>query len=254
MRALAVIPARFGSSRFPGKPLALIGDKPMLQHVYERVSGSGLFEKTIIATDDARIVEAAKSFGAQVAMTSDRHETGTERCAEVLEQLDEKYDVVVNVQGDEPFIHPEPVALLLSLFEDKEVQIGTLVKKMADVAELTSANTAKVVLKANGEALYFSRSPIPYLRGADVSSWLQGHTYWKHIGIYAFRPEVLKQLVKLPMARLEKAESLEQLRWLENGYNIRTAETTYRMIAVDTPDDLEVARQYHLESLSLQGK
>jgi 3-deoxy-manno-octulosonate cytidylyltransferase (CMP-KDO synthetase) len=264
MKPIAIIPARFGSSRFPGKPLALLGKKPMLQHVYENVKESGLFDKILVATDDDRIKNAAESWGAQVVITSENHPSGTDRCAEAVELLDEKYNIVVNIQGDEPFINRKPLAELLHIFEtNPDAGIATLVHKIKDPSELWDENTAKVVLgkaskngnsgsaqNLNGQraviarALYFSRSPIPFIRSAEKSAWLENHTFWKHIGLYAYKPEVLKEIVKLPVGVLEKAESLEQLRWLENGYTIHVAETDYTMLSVDTQSDLEKAENF----------
>lgn len=246
MRFLAVIPARFNSSRFPGKPLATIAEKPMLQHVYEKVSQSLLFDEVIIATDDERIFSAAKNFEAKVMMTSTHHENGTERCAEVVRNLQEHFDVVVNVQGDEPFITKEALSLLINLFKENEkAEIGTLITKLRSEEELLSSNTAKVVLNIHKEVLYFSRSPIPFVRDVAKNEWVGQHNFWKHIGIYGFRSEILLKLVTLAESSLEKVEKLEQLRWLENGFKIYTSETQWESLAVDTIEDLQKARDHY---------
>lgn len=255
MKALAIIPARYQSTRFPGKPLALLGDKPMLRHVYENVTNSALFEKVVIASDDERILEAARSWNAEAIFTATYHPSGTDRCAEAAEKVSGNFDVIVNIQGDEPFISREPLEVLLQIFENEpNAGIATLVQKINDPAEIDDPNTAKVVLgtidqitnhkSPISKALYFSRSPIPFIRSADKNIWLNYHIFWKHIGLYAFKPQILEEVVKLPPSLLEKAESLEQLRWLENGFNIYAAETKYGMLSVDTPADLEKAEKF----------
>ena len=240
MKTIAIIPARYASTRFPGKPLAYIGGSPMLRHVYERVSASGLFDMVVIATDDSRILGVAESWDANVIMTSEEHESGTERCAEVISKLEAQFDIVVNVQGDEPFISMEPLKQLVSLFENKDVEIGTLVQKIEDERDIENPNVVKAVLGINKQALYFSRSPIPYVRDKSHTETV----FMKHIGIYGYRTSVLQKIVKLAPGALEKAESLEQLRWLENGYRIFAEETAYRMLAVDTPEDLIKAEEF----------
>ena len=246
MKAVAIIPARYASTRFPGKPLAMIGGKPMLRHVYENVLRSDLFHNVIIATDDKKIYKAAHEWNATAVMTSHKHQSGTDRCGEVAAAFGEKaIDIVVNVQGDEPFISAEPLQKLIDLFQNKKVEIGTLVQKFENNDEILSPNTAKVVLAKDGKALYFSRAPIPYLRDNNDENILP--FYMKHIGIYAFRASILKELVKLAPSGLEKAEKLEQLRWLENGYSIFAAETTYRTLSVDTPEDLKNAEIFYKE-------
>jgi len=268
MKALAIIPARFQSTRFPGKPLATIGGKPMLQHVYKNVKESGLFDKVVVATDDIRIKEAAESWNAELIMTSENHPSGTDRCAEVVEILGDDFDIVVNIQGDEPFISKQPLEQLLAIFEyNPDASLATLVHKIEDPSDIFDENTAKVVLQRSTindqrstindqrstindqrstfmKALYFSRSPIPFIRSVDKNDWMDYHIFWKHIGLYAYKPETLKAIVKLPVGLLEKAESLEQLRWLENGYSIYVAETDYKMLSVDTPADLERAENF----------
>ncbi len=246
MQFLALIPARYASSRFPGKPLALIGGKPMIQHVYERVVQA--FDQVWVATDDSRIEQAVQAFGGRVVMTSTEHRSGTDRCVEALNRVEHstglRFDVVVNVQGDEPFIAVEQLEQIRGCFDDPATQIATLVKPFAAGEEITNPNTPKVVRGMNGQALYFSRSPIPYLRGVDPARWADQITYYKHIGLYAYRSETLRSIAALPPSPLELAESLEQLRWLENGLSIRTAVTDVESHAVDTPEDLERVKQF----------
>ena len=243
MKFLAIIPARYASSRFPGKPLAMLGGKPMIQWVYERVSE--VVKDCWVATDDSRIADAVGGFGGRVVMTSDQHRSGTDRCAEAYKKIaagtEAHFDVVINVQGDEPFIATEHLAAVRSLFESPEVRIGTLVKRFAEGEDISTPNTPKVVLSLTGDAMYFSRSVIPYLRGTIPGQWAAAHTYYKHIGLYAYRTETLCEITRLPQSPLELAESLEQLRWLENGYSIRTGIVTTETVAVDTPEDLERA-------------
>jgi len=243
---VGIIPARYASSRFPGKPLADIGGKPMIQHVYEQSSKA--LDFVVVATDDQRIFDAVGSFGGIAVMTSDRHRSGTDRCFEALINIQHPFDVVVNIQGDEPFVKPEHIQALKECFQKNDTQIATLVKPFVqddDFELLFNANTPKVVLNNRQEALYFSRSIIPYYRNAPHMEWLQNHTYYKHIGMYAYRSDVLKQLTKLPQSSLELAESLEQLRWLENGFRIKVSIVDFETIAVDTPDDLQRARDYY---------
>ncbi len=241
MKFLAIIPARYASSRFPGKPLADIDGKPMIQRVYERVAQ--LYDCCCVATDDERIEAAVKAFGGKVVMTSTEHKSGTDRCAEALDKFEaesgEQFDVVVNVQGDEPFVSHEHLTKIREAFDDAGTQIATLVKKFTPGENIFNPNSPKVVISAAGYALYFSRATIPYLRNEEQGEWQNKHDYFKHIGLYAYRCEVLRQITKLPMGILEKAESLEQLRWLENGYRIKALETTAETIAVDTPEDLQ---------------
>ena len=241
MKFIAIIPARYSSSRFPGKPLADIKDKTMIRRVYERTSE--VFEYCWVATDDVRIESEVKSFGGRVAMTSPDHRSGTDRCAEALREAQRQsgtsFDVVVNVQGDEPFISAEQLITVKSLFDDPATQIATLVKPFADNEDIFNPNSPKVVISAAGNALYFSRSVIPHLRGTEPAQWQRSHTYYKHIGLYAYRSEVLDRITRLPQSTLEKAESLEQLRWLENGYDIKVGITHAESVAIDTPEDLQ---------------
>jgi 3-deoxy-manno-octulosonate cytidylyltransferase (CMP-KDO synthetase) len=238
---IAIIPARYASTRFPGKPLATISGKPMIQRVYERVNT--VLVNVLVATDDERIRSAVSSFGGNAVMTSELHKSGTDRCAEALlkwERINSvKFDIVLNVQGDEPFIRNEQIEVLMSCFSNNTVQIATLVKPVDDNTIVFDPNRPKVVVDNMGMALYFSRSPIPYIRNAKADEWLHGHTFYQHIGIYAYRSDVLGKITKLPPSPLEEAESLEQLRWLENGYKIKTAVTPYESYGIDTPSDLE---------------
>lgn len=245
MKFIAIIPARYASTRFPGKPLAVLGGKTMIQRVYEQVAG--VLDDAVVATDDERIYEAVKAFGGKVVMTSTEHRSGTDRCQEAYTKVGEKYDVVVNVQGDEPFIQASQLEVLKRCFENPATQIATLVKpfKAEDgLAALENPNSPKVVLDEASQALYFSRSVIPYLRNVPREEWLMKHTFYKHIGIYAFRAEVLREVTALPQSTLEKAESLEQLRWLENGYKIGVGVTDIETIGIDTPEDLEKAEAF----------
>ena len=240
MKTIVIIPARYGSSRFPGKPLAQIQGKPMIQHVYEHASKA--FPDVWVATDDSRIEEQVKQFGGNVVMTSNTCPSGTDRLAQAIQSIPngDSFDVVINVQGDEPFIQAEQIHTLAQVFENQPTtQIATLVKKITDPSDLLNSNKPKVVRALDGRAIYFSRSPIPFFRGEEPESWTAKHTYYKHIGIYAYKRTVLLEITKLPQSPLEKAESLEQLRWLENNYIINTAVTEYENLCVDTPEDLQ---------------
>jgi 3-deoxy-manno-octulosonate cytidylyltransferase (CMP-KDO synthetase) len=240
MKFLGIIPSRYASTRFPGKPLAEMNGKPMIQRVYEQVQGS--VDELYVATDDARIEAAVQVFGGNTVRTGSYHRSGTDRCYEAYCKVGAGYDAVINIQGDEPFIHPEQIELLKSCFATPETQIATLVKPFGSADHFEQAlfdpNTPKVVLNKNKEALYFSRSIIPYIRGKEYTEWLSAHVYYKHIGLYAYRADVLKALAGLPPSPLEQAESLEQLRWLENGYKIKTAVTQRETIGIDTPEDM----------------
>ena len=235
-----IIPARFASTRFPGKPLVDIGGKSMIQRVYEQVSK--VLNDVYVATDDERIYDAVVAFGGKVIMTSDQHRSGTDRCYEAYTKLPAEFDVIINIQGDEPFIQPSQIEALKMCFEDETTQIATLVKPIAASETdslLFNPNSPKVVLDKNNCALYFSRSPIPYRRGAEEKDWASLHTYYKHIGIYAYRTQVLAEITSLEPSILEMAESLEQLRWLENGYKIKVGFTDVETVGIDTPEDLE---------------
>lgn len=238
MNAIALIPARYASSRFPGKALADIGGKTMIQRVYERAASVAAFSEVIVATDDRRILAAVEAFGGKAVMSSPDHPSGTDRCSEVVRSLETAPDIVVNVQGDEPFLETSQLALLLDCFSDPSTGLATLVKKITDTDTLENPNIPKVIFDSHRDAIYFSRHPIPYLRGVQPAEWLTHATYYKHIGVYGYRTAVLTEIVKLPPGRLEQVERLEQLRWLENGYRIRVAETTAESVAIDTPEDL----------------
>lgn len=242
INVLGVIPARYASSRFPGKPLVLIDGKSMIMRVYEQTLKTTILNRVIVSTDDERIFDHVKECGGEVMMTSESHTSGTSRIGEVVENLSFlgkcPYDVVVNIQGDEPFIDPSQIDLVVSLFKNPDVQIGTLIKEIRNNDDLFNANVVKVVADHEGKALYFSRSPIPYLRGVPQDNWLDKYEYFRHIGLYAYRSSILKPIINLEDAPPETAESLEQLRWLYNGYNIHTAITDIETIGIDTPDDL----------------
>ncbi|MCO6499978.1 MAG: 3-deoxy-manno-octulosonate cytidylyltransferase [Vicingus serpentipes] len=239
MKILGIIPSRYGSTRFPGKPLIDINGKSMIQRVYEQAQQAGHLTDVVVATDDNRIVEHVKKFNGKVILTSSHHESGTDRCAEVIEKVENEFQVVINIQGDEPFIDPEQINQLCQCFDDEQTDIATLIKKIDNKEELFNPNKPKVVIDENHFAMLFSRAAIPYLKEWDKELWLNKHTYFKHIGIYGYRVEVLKKIAVLPVSKLEKAEGLEQLRWLENGFNIKVTETTHEAISIDTPEDLE---------------
>ena len=252
---IGIIPARYGSSRFPGKPLVKIGGKPMIQRVYEQARKA--LETVVVATDDERIYDCVKGFGGEVVMTRSDHKCGTERCAEAVERLrisgipDCKQTIVINIQGDEPFVKPEQIEAIKGCFEDATTEIATLVKPFTasdSVADLENPNVVKVAFSEDGTALLFSRSVIPYLRGIDKSDWLQQGKHFKHVGMYAYRAEVLQKIVQLEQTPLEKAESLEQLRWLENGYKIKVAICETASIGIDTPEDVAKAEAFLVES------
>lgn len=242
MKFIAIIPARYASTRFPGKPLADMGGKPMIQRVYEQVKRA--VHDVWVATDDSRIFETVKAFGGKAVMTSTDHRSGTDRIQEAYSKIGEDFDVVINVQGDEPFIQPEQIESLKECFDSKEVELATLVKpfKKEDGFDvLFNPNSPKVVINKKSEAIYFSRSIVPYIRDAHHTEWLDKHTFYKHIGMYAYRVDVLKEITQLPQSSLEKAESLEQLRWIEDGYRIRVGYTDVETIGIDTPEDMERA-------------
>jgi len=245
MNILGIIPARFASTRFPGKPLVMLGDKTIIGHVYAK---SSLALKWIyVATDDQRIADEVRHFGGNVVLTSPNHRSGTDRCAEALGIIEKetsvKFDVVINIQGDEPFIQPVQIKQLADLFEDPVSQITTLIKKISSAEDIFDPNKPKVVIDNNGFALIFSRSPVPYLRGISKEDWPGEFTFYKHIGIYGYRADVLREIKDLPPSETEIAESLEQLRWLSNGYKIKTAITSHESIGIDTPEDLEKAKK-----------
>jgi 3-deoxy-manno-octulosonate cytidylyltransferase (CMP-KDO synthetase) len=234
---LIIIPARYASTRFPGKPLAMIGDKTMIQRVYEQAQASSLADQVVVATDDARIYDHVVVFGGKVVMTAHHHLSGTDRCAEVA-GLFPTAEWVVNVQGDEPFIQAEQIDLLCRTLTAAKGGIATLAKKITQEQLLFDTNCVKVVCSQQGEALYFSRHPIPFIRGVEQAEWLTKSLHFKHIGLYGFRREILLELAELPPAPLELAESLEQLRWLDHGYRIAVGITELETVGIDTPEDL----------------
>lgn len=245
MKFLGIIPARYASTRFPAKPLAVLGGKTVIQRVYEQVVG--VLDDVYVATDDERIEAAVNAFGGKVVMTSVHHQSGTDRCYEAYTKIGGDFDAVVNIQGDEPFIQPSQLNALKKCFIDPTAQIATLVK-LSTIGEpfsvLENVNSPKVVISKDWNALYFSRSIIPYQRNVEKKDWLKEHTYYKHIGLYAYRVEVLKEITALPQSPLEIAESLEQLRWLENGYKIKVGISNVETIGIDTPQDLERAEVF----------
>lgn len=243
MKFIGIIPARYQSTRFPGKPLAILGEKLIVQWVYENALKA--LGHVYVATDNQQIFDAVESFGGKAVFTSPDHQSGTDRCAEAARVLGTslKFDVVVNIQGDEPFIHPEQIDGLKKCFDTSGTEIATLIKPITNHAEIANVNRPKVVVNKAGEAMYFSRSAIPFVRDQKSEDWLKTTSFYSHIGMYAYRADILQQLTKLPVGLLEKAESLEQLRWLENGFRIKTAQTQFENIGIDTPEDLETARK-----------
>ena len=243
MNIVGIIPARFASTRFPGKPLALIHGKSMIQRVYEQAKQSGSLSKIVVATDDKRIFEHVQAFGGEVVMTSVNHENGTSRCEEAVSILEKEnpgleIDAAVNIQGDEPYIHPEQINMVAILLEKKKAEIATLIKIISKKEEIFNPNVVKVVVSTEKNAIYFSRQAIPYLRDTAQNEWFEKASFYKHIGIYGFQRKVLKEIIKLNPGKLEIAEKLEQLRWLEAGFEIATEITNYEGMAVDTPEDL----------------
>lgn len=242
MKFIGIIPARYASTRFPGKPLALLGGKPVIQHVYEKVAA--VLEAAYVATDDERIYEVVKSFGGQVVMTRTDHKSGTDRIEEAIEKIGGEWDVVVNVQGDEPFVAKNQLDTICHCFDDPTTQIATLGKPFESMEAVQNPNSPKIVVDNMGFAMYFSRSVIPYVRGKEMSSWLTHYPFLKHLGIYAYRKDVLRQVTQLPQSSLEIAESLEQLRWLQNGFKIKVGTTDVETVGIDTPQDLERAEEF----------
>ena len=242
MNFTAIIPARYASTRFPGKPLALLGNKPVIQHVYEQTSS--VLSEVWVATDDDRIREAVEKFGGRVVMTRADHKSGTDRIEEAAEKTGTQADVVINIQGDEPFVQPSQIKTLMQLFDNADTQIGTLGKHFENIEAVNNPNSPKIVTDKQGFALYFSRSVIPYIRGFQDSEWLSHFPFLKHLGLYAYRREVLHKITQLPQSSLEIAESLEQLRWLENGYRIRVGLTDVETVGIDTPEDLQRAEEF----------
>ena len=243
MSILGIIPARYASTRFPAKPLADMGGKSMIRRVYEQAKKSKSLSKVVVATDHEEIYQHVIDFGGDVCMTSTHHASGTDRCYEVLLKENTSFDYVINIQGDEPFIEPEQIDLLASLL-DGDTELATLIKKIDSVEQLFNPNLVKAVVNKNAEALYFSRSPIPYVRNMEQVEWVTHHNFYKHIGMYAYRKDVLEKITRLEISSLEKAESLEQLRWLENGYKIKVKETNIETIGIDTSEDLQNALKH----------
>lgn len=242
MKFIGIIPARYASTRFPGKPLALLGGKPVIQHVYEKVAA--VLEAAYVATDDERIYDVVKAFGGQVVMTRTDHKSGTDRIEEAIEKIGGEWDVVVNVQGDEPFVAKSQLDTICHCFDDPTTQIATLGKPFESMEAVQNPNSPKIVVDNMGFAMYFSRSVIPYVRGKEKSSWLTHYPFLKHLGIYAYRKDVLRQVTQLPQSSLEIAESLEQLRWLQNGFKIKVGTTDVETVGIDTPQDLERAEEF----------
>lgn len=242
MKFIGIIPARYASTRFPGKPLALLGGKPVIQHVYEKVAA--VLEAAYVATDDERIYDVVKSFGGQVVMTRTDHKSGTDRIEEAIEKIGGEWDVVVNVQGDEPFVAKSQLDTICHCFDDPTTQIATLGKPFESMEAVQNPNSPKIVVDNMGFAMYFSRSVIPYVRGKEMSSWLTHYPFLKHLGIYAYSKDVLRQVTQLPQSSLEIAESLEQLRWLQNGFKIKVGTTDVETVGIDTPQDLERAEEF----------
>ena len=242
MKFIAVIPARYASTRFPGKPLAVLGGKTVIQRVYEQAVS--VLPEAYVATDDERIFQAVEAFGGRAVMTRADHKSGTDRIEEAVEKIATDADVIINIQGDEPFIQPSQIETLMQLFDDPATQIGTLGKRFETIDAISNPNSPKIVTDRRGFALYFSRSVIPYIRGIEADEWLTHYPFLKHLGIYAYRREVLAEVTRLPQSALEKAESLEQLRWLENGYRIRVGITDVETVGIDTPEDLARAEAF----------
>ncbi len=245
MRFIAIIPARYASTRFPGKPLAILGGQPVIERVYRRVSQ--FVDKVVVATDDERIYDLVRGFGGNAVFTSKEHQSGTDRCFEALQKLGEEYDVLVNVQGDEPFVTKDQIQSLVDAFDEPTVDIATLAVRISPengIEYLNNPSHVKVVRNSNNQALYFSRSVIPYNRNLSENELLNMHPYLKHIGLYAYRTKVLSEITSLKVSSLERIESLEQLRWLENGFTIYVGETNLETIGIDTPEDLEKAELY----------
>ena len=249
MKFIAIIPARYASTRFPGKPLAMLGGKTVIQRVYEQAVS--VLGEAYVATDDQRIFDAVEAFGGQAVMTRTDHKSGTDRIEEAVEKIDTDADVIINIQGDEPFIQASQIETLCRLFDNPQTQIGTLGKPFETMEAVENPNSPKIVCDVNGFALYFSRSVIPFIRGKERNEWFGQYPFLKHLGVYAYRREVLAEITRLPQSLLELAESLEQLRWLQNGYRIRVGLTDVETVGIDTPEDLKRAeiflnsKQYH---------
>lgn len=242
MKFIAIIPARYASTRFPGKPLAVLGGKTVIQRVYEQAVS--VLPEAWVATDDERIFQAVEAFGGRAVMTRSDHRSGTDRIEEAAQKIGTDADVIINIQGDEPFVQASQLNTLMQLFDNADTQIGTLGKRFENMEAVANQNSPKIVCDKDGFALYFSRSIIPFVRGQEQALWLEHYPYLKHLGIYAYRREVLHEVTQLPPAPLEVAESLEQLRWLYNGYRIRVGLTDVETVGIDTPDDLKRAEEF----------
>ena len=242
MNPIVIIPARYQSTRFPGKPIAMLGNFPIIWHVYSNACKA--LDNVWVATDDDRIAEVVAGFGGKVVMTRPDHQSGTDRCAEAAEKLSAEFDfdVIINIQGDEPFVKVEQIRTLIDCFKDSKTEIATLIKK-SEKSDLFNPNRPKVAIDIQGNALLFSRSTIPYIRGKEQDQWIDNHTFFCHLGMYAYRFDILKKITMLKPSSLEQVESLEQLRWLENGFRIKTAVTSFDSIGIDTPEDLEKAKE-----------
>lgn len=247
MKFIAIIPARYASTRFPGKPLAMLGGKPVIQRVYEQAIS--VLGEAYVATDDERIFQTVTDFGGKAVMTRTDHKSGTDRIEEAVEKLATDADVIINIQGDEPFVQASQLQALMQLFDDPETQIGTLGKPFENMEAVDNPNSPKIVCDRRGFALYFSRCVIPHVRGKERAEWIEHFPYLKHLGLYAYRREVLREVTQLPQTPLELAESLEQLRWLENGYRIRVGLTDVETVGIDTPADLERAEEFLRQSV-----
>jgi 3-deoxy-manno-octulosonate cytidylyltransferase (CMP-KDO synthetase) len=243
IRVLGIVPARYASTRFPAKPLVDIAGKSMVEWVYSQAKKSSALSKVVVATDNQKIYDHILKFGGDACMTSEDHVSGTDRCFEALQSQREKYDYVINIQGDEPFIDPIQINLLASLLDGK-TELATLAKQIEKEEQLFNPNVVKIVFNQLHDALYFSRSTIPHIRNVEQSDWLSKHAFYKHIGMYAYRTDILEKITQLDISLLEKAESLEQLRWLDNGFKIKVAETEIETIGIDTPQDLDYALAY----------
>ena len=242
MKVVGIIPARYNSTRFPGKPLAMIKGKTMIQRVCEQAWKSKL-DAVVVATDDIRIADEVLKFGGKYVMTDPQHQSGTDRCCEAVQMLEEQYNAVINIQGDEPFIDPRHINLLVDMISRDDTQLASLVKRVEEAEDLFGSSKVKVVMDKTGKALYFSRNPIPFMQNVAHEKWLQKGRFYQHIGIYAYKTETLHQIAKMQPSALEQAESLEQLRWLENGLSIRMAVVAGESLSIDTPDDLAKARE-----------
>lgn len=246
MKFIGIIPARYASSRFPGKPLAMLGDKMVIERVVEQVSS--ILDNVYVATDDQRIYDAVTGFGGRAIMTRTDHQSGTDRIREAYEKIGKDFDVIINIQGDEPFIQRSQIKTVMNCFNDENTQIATLGKPFETMEAVRNPNSPKIVIDNNGYAMYFSRSEIPFVRNVDEKEWINKYPFMKHIGLYAYRSNVLKEITELPQSSLELAESLEQLRWLQNGYKIKVGTTDVETVGIDTPDDLKRAEEYLLST------